>query len=123
MSDQPSLPTHLRLSLDRSIQFGPGKANLLEAIEKSGSIAAAGRAMRMSYKRAWSLVEQLNAAFAEPLVVVSRGGSRKGGASLTETGREVLVRYRAMQAASEAAIAEDLAALRALVRVDMSGEK
>ncbi|MEX6509014.1 winged helix-turn-helix domain-containing protein [Jiella sp. M17.18] len=118
---------HLRIRLDSGTSLGPGKANLLEAIGETGSIAAAGRRMKMSYKRAWSLVEDLNAAFREPLVASSRGGSAGGGAALTPTGERVLVAYRAMQASAEAAIAAEVAELRGLLAEpgfgDMSDEK
>ncbi|HWJ86860.1 MAG TPA: winged helix-turn-helix domain-containing protein [Pelagibacterium sp.] len=110
----PSGLGHLRITLDAEAYIGPGRADLLEGIERSGSIGAAGKAMGMSYKRAWSLVQALNAGFGAPLVVTSRGGSGQGGAQLTDLGREVLSRYRAMQAATEAAIEDDVAALRRL---------
>src|SRR5690606_37441883 len=99
--------------------MGPGRADLLEGIEKTGSIGAAGKAMGMSYKRAWSHVQALNVGFGAPLVTTSRGGSGQGGASLTDAGRAVLAHYRAMQDKAGTAIADDLAALRAL-RADMS---
>ncbi|WP_349293822.1 LysR family transcriptional regulator [Gemmobacter sp. 24YEA27] len=67
----------LRLYFDNAM-VGPGKAELLEHIRETGSISAAGRAMGMSYKRAWMLVEELNAAFASPLVASARGGSGGG---------------------------------------------
>lgn len=110
----PSGLGHLRITLDAEAYIGPGRADLLEGIERSGSIGAAGKAMGMSYKRAWSLVQALNAGFGAPLVVTSRGGSEQGGAQLTDLGREVLSRYRAMQSATEAAIEDDVAALRRL---------
>lgn len=68
----------------------------------------------MSYKRAWSLVQALNEGFGKPLVETARGGAAQGGALLTPLGVEVLARYRAMEKATEAAIADDVAALRAL---------
>lgn len=95
---------------------GPGKAELLQRIGETGSIAAAGRAMGMSYKRAWQLVETMNTTFAEPVVTSVRGGARGGGATLTETGAEVLAAYlHAVEAASAAAGpgADRLAALLA----------
>lgn len=109
----PSLVPRLRLLFDNRRIVGPGRADLLEGIRDTGSIAAAGRAMGMSYKRAWTLVEDLNATFDAPLVEMHRGGRGHGGASLTELGRDVLARYRRMQALSDAAIAGDLAALAA----------
>ncbi len=107
------------MELPGGVAIGPGKAALLEAIREAGSIAAAGRRLKMSYKRAWSLVEALNADFPDPLVESSRGGAAQGGAHLTERGAAVLSRYRAMEAKAAAAIAADLAALADLVRHDM----
>ena len=106
---------HLRIVLTANAYVGPGRADLLEGIERTGSIAAAGNAMGMSYKRAWSLVQALNEGFGRPLVEASRGGAGQGGAVLTPLGRQVLARYRAMQARTRAAIADDVAALRALI--------
>lgn len=83
--------------------IGPGKADLLEAIGRTGSISAAGREMRMSYRRAWVLVDQMNAAFVRPLVASKAGGSHGGGAELTRLGRDVLRRYRAMEKAAASA--------------------
>ena len=105
---------HLRITLDEEAYIGPGRADLLELIDKTGSISAAGKAMGMSYKRAWGLVQALNAGFGAPLVETARGGAAQGGAELTALGREVLARYRAMQDKTAAAIAGDVAALRAL---------
>lgn len=104
----------LRLVFDAAM-LGPGKAALLEGIRDSGSIAAAGRQMGMSYKRAWSLVEEMNAAFAAPLVASTRGGPGGGHAGLTDTGAQVLALYRAVLTKAEAAAATDIAALEALL--------
>ncbi len=95
--------------------IGPGKADLLERIEAAGSIAAAGRQMGMSYRRAWQLVETMNAMFAAPVVESARGGARGGGAAVTETGREVLRAYRDALRAAEAAAAPEMERLRALL--------
>ena len=105
----------LRLVLKRGVAFGPGKADLLERIRESGSIAAAGRSLGMSYTRAWHLVEAMNREFRAPLVARSKGGAARGGASLTELGNEVLERFRRLDAAAQRAVARDLAALRRLV--------
>ena len=77
--------------------MGPGKAELLDRIAASGSIAAAAREMGMSYKRAWMLVETMNAAFREPVVDSTRGGTGGGGARLTGTGEAVLAHFRAIE--------------------------
>lgn len=104
--------------------MGPGKAELLEGIRDTGSIAAAGRRMGMSYKRAWMLVEEMNAAWQPPLVSSARGGAGGGGAQLTDTGAEVLRLYREVMARAEAATEEPIAALQRFLKVpDMSGGK
>ena len=113
--------THLRVTLSETAYIGPGRADLLELIAAHGSIAAAGKAMGMSYKRAWGLVQTLNTGFGAPLVESSRGGAAQGGAHLTEAGRLVLARYRAMQDKTRQAIAGDVAALRRAF--DMSSKK
>ncbi|WP_051212688.1 winged helix-turn-helix domain-containing protein [Rubritepida flocculans] len=112
-SRSPRRALTLRLTLREDVALGPGKAELLEAIRDTGSIAAAGRRMRMSYQRAHDLVSALNAGFAAPLVESAIGGSKGGGARLTPLGAEVLAAYRAAEAAAEAAVAESLARLHA----------
>jgi len=106
----------MRINLRKGIAFGPGKADLLERIRDTGSIAAAGRQMKMSYARAWSLVGAMNRDFSAPLVRSAKGGARRGGAELTALGAEVLRRYRRMQAAAERSISADLRALRGRLR-------
>ena len=113
--------THLRVTFSDDFYMGPGRADLLAGIAETGSISAAGKAMGMSYKRAWSLVQALNEGWGTPLVETSRGGAAQGGASLTADGRFVLERYRAMQAATRAAIAGEVADVRK--RLDMSKRK
>ena len=102
--------------------LGPGKAALLDGIARTGSISAAGREMGMSYKRAWMLVETLNAMFRAPLVESARGGAGGGGATLTETGQQVLALYRGIEAAAAEVNADRIAALKAL-QADTSGRK
>jgi molybdate transport system regulatory protein len=118
----PEATLRLRLLFGDRLVLGPGKAELLARIRDTGSISAAGRAMGMSYKRAWSLVEEMNAAFRDPLVSSARGGAGGGGASLTEAGVTVLAAYGAMLAATETATARDVAVIAGLLR-DMSGQK
>jgi molybdate transport system regulatory protein len=105
---------HLRVAITETAYIGPGRADLLELIAETGSIAAAGRRMGMSYRRAWMLIKALNDGFG-PLVETSRGGSEQGGARLTATGEEVLRLYRHMQDETRGAIAPDVAALREIV--------
>jgi molybdate transport system regulatory protein len=99
-------------------RIGPGKARLLESIRETGSISAEARDMRMSYKRAWVLLDSMNQAFTEPLVTAASGGAGGGGALLTEFGAEVLERYRRIHARADAQAAEDLAALGCRARVE-----
>lgn len=112
----PAPRLKLRLEYAGPLVIGPGKAELLERIDRLGSIAAAGREMGMSYKRAWSLIESLNAAFSQPVVTRSRGGSGGGGASLTPSGREMVARFRNLERLVETEGAEDLAALGGLLK-------
>lgn len=108
----------LRIVLRPDVAIGPGKADLLDGIEETGSIAAAGRRLGMSYKRAWSLIESLNVAFGAPLVVTSRGGNRRGGAELTALGQKVLSLYRKMELRTQAAIKRDVSFLQRLLPPD-----
>ncbi len=103
-------PLSLRIDLPRG-RIGPGKIALLEAIEREGSISAAGRALGMSYKRAWDLVDALNGLLGEAVVMASPGGHRGGGAALTEAGRGLVADYRAIERAAHAAAGPRLAAL------------
>ncbi len=101
----------IRIDLDRDGRLGPGKVMLLERIAEGGSISAAGRAMDMSYRRAWQLVADLNASFAAPLVIAQMGGRRGGGATLTGLGARLVAEYRAIEREAEAAVAPRLQAL------------
>jgi molybdate transport system regulatory protein len=105
-----------RLIVKGERAFGPGKADLLEKIAATGSISAAAREMEMSYSRAWSLVETMNAAFKQPLVEAATGGRRGGGAEVTEAGLKVLALYRKMQAAVEKQTKDYSAPFSALLR-------
>lgn len=95
----PRMRTHLRIMLDDEIAFGPGKADLLEAIRDTGSISAAGKKLGMSYRRAWLLVDAMNRCFRAPLVETAAGGVAGGGAHLSQAGAEIVAQYRALEAA------------------------
>ena len=105
----------LRVLLGSATAMGPGKADLLEAIEAEGSITRAARRMGMSYRRAWLLVEAMNECFRAPLIETARGGRRGGGARLTALGRDALSRYRAMEAKATADLEADVAAFGELL--------
>jgi len=102
-----------RIVLEPGIALGPGKADLLQAIDETASLTAAAARFGMSYKRGWSLVRELNAAFAEPLVETEKGGAGGGGgARLTPRGKYVLKRFRKMAADASRAIEAGVADLR-----------
>ncbi len=110
----PSKPTHrlsIRIDLAGGARIGPGKIALLEEIARSGSISAAGRAMKMSYRRAWELVEDLNRNLGEPVVETAAGGSGGGGTRLTPGGERLVQQYRAMERAATATAQDYLDAL------------
>ena len=113
-SPRPAPVVRLRLMLGNGHALGPGKADLLDAISTSGSISAAGRAMRMSYKRAWQLVDDMNRSFKSALVETSKGGGQGGGARLTRSGRAVLAAYRRMEARTARSCAAEIRALQRL---------
>ena len=107
------LKIKLQLACGEEWALGPGKADLLEAIERCGSISAAGRAMGMSYRRAWLLVDTMNRCWTAPLVDATPGGGGGKGARLTPCGRDMLAAYRALEANLATASAQD-PALRTL---------
>jgi len=102
----------LRIRIGRDFVLGPGKVDLIEEIGRSGSISAAGRALGMSYKRAWQLVDALNRMFPEPVVISAVGGAHGGGARLTEFGRQVAAAYRRAEARTLSAVREEFKRLR-----------
>ena len=106
----------IRIDFDDEGRLGPGKVALLEQIESEGSISAAGRAMNMSYKRAWELVAEINQSFTEPLVCAKTGGKTGGGAVLTPRGVELIRHYRAIERKALSATASHLKALQAISR-------
>jgi molybdate transport system regulatory protein len=98
----------LRVLGRRAAAIGPGKAELIERIDATGSISAAARAMGMSYRRAWQLVEALNSDFRETVIETAVGGRAGGGAQVTPFGRGLAATYRAMEEKASAAIAAQL---------------
>ncbi len=88
---------HLRIDFGAGRSIGPGKIRLLELINETGSISAAGRALEMSYRQAWLLVDELNRMFAKPVVSAQTGGGGGGGTIVTETGNDIVRLYREME--------------------------
>jgi molybdate transport system regulatory protein len=120
MTDAPIATTdelpwlRLRVMLGDGAYMGPGRADLLQGIAETGSIAAAGRRMSMSYRRAWLLVEALHQDFGSPMVTTAIGGRRGGGAQLTPLGEAVLQGYRQIVARCQTAAETEMQALAAL---------
>lgn len=120
MSANETSGARLRVVIAPGVGIGPGKAALLEGIRDTGSIAAAGRRIGMSYKRAWQLVATLNDHFPAPVIEATKGGKAGGGASLTPLGEELLAGYREMQTLTDAAIGPVLKRLQRLGRPSKS---
>ncbi len=97
-----------RLQFDPEGRIGRGKIELLAHIKETGSISAGGRAMDMSYRRAWLLVDEMNRLFREPVVESQRGGKQGGGAVLTPFGEALIAHYQAMEEKARAALADEI---------------
>jgi molybdate transport system regulatory protein len=106
----------LRIGSDRELALGPGKVALLEAIRDTGSISGAGRKLRMSYRRAWLLVDAMNRAFVEPVIETSTGGREGGGTVLTAVGEEIIRRYRRIEALATKVSSKEILAITRLMR-------
>jgi molybdate transport system regulatory protein len=106
----------LRVDFGSTRSIGPGKIRLLEAIDRTGSISQAGRALGMSYRRAWLLIDDMNRCFRYAVVTAKPGGSQGGGAVLTEFGTELVRDYRAIESAAEVAAKKRLRGLEAALR-------
>jgi molybdate transport system regulatory protein len=104
-----------RIYCGADIALGPGKIDLLQAIDTTGSIRQAAAQLDMSYMRAWSLVRTMNACFTAPLVHAARGGTQGGRAELTGTGRTVLSLYERIVRESERAAAPSWKRLEGLL--------
>lgn len=111
----PSAPALVRILFPAPLNLGPGKIRLLVAIRDSGSISGAARQLRISYRRAWLMVDTLNKACPGGVVEAAAGGSKGGGTRLTPLGEQILACYQAMQTKAQAAVADEAAALVRLV--------
>ena len=107
----------LRLSIGHSIAMGPGKADLLETIAACGSISSAAKQMKMSYRRAWELVDLMNKCFKQPVVTTSPGGAHGGGAQVTEFGMLILKSYRDMVRKANAAATQEINFINTHIRL------
>ena len=105
---------HLRIDFGGERSIGPGKVRLLELINETGSISAAGRALAMSYRQAWLLVDEMNQMFREPVVTAQTGGGG-GGTSVTETGNDIVRLYREMERRAYGASSPEIRSLARLL--------
>lgn len=112
----PMARLRLRITVDEVIAIGPGKVDLLEAVQAQGSISGAARSLGMSYRRAWLLLSALNQSLKTPAFVTSQGGEQGGGAHLTATGEALIRHYRAFEAQALAAGAPQMAQLLKLLK-------
>ncbi len=110
--------THLsiRINLASGDRIGPGKIKLLEAIQSAGSISGAARAIGMSYRRAWLLVEEINRTVREPAVTAATGGAHGGGAVVTPVGEQIIGLYRAIETQARTAAGSEFRAIGKLIR-------
>ena len=106
----------LRVDFGSGRALGPGKVRLLEAIEKTGSISQAGRALGMSYRRAWLLVDDMNHCFRDAVISAQPGGAHGGGATLTPFGQKLVERYRAIETEAMDATRKHLSDLEAALK-------
>src|SRR5208282_456077 len=113
----------IRLDFELGRRLGAGKIALLESIDKTGSISAAGRAHQMSYRRAWLLVDELNQLFATPVVAAHHGGARGGGAALTNQGRRIVALYRDAEAKMRAAAQTEIDAIEGALTSGRQAER
>ncbi len=112
----PELHARFRILCGPDIAIGPGKAELLEYVQDTSSIARAAKRMKMSYMRAWTLIKTMERCFKQPLVRAARGGVKGGGAALTETGQKALTLYHQLEAESLQATQTTWSELRRLLR-------
>ena len=113
---KPKSSPQIRVLLGAVVAIGPGKADLIDAIGRTGSISAAAREMGMSYRRAWDLVDTMNRCFRSAVVRTSTGGRGGGGAQVTPFGRDVVRRYRAMETKAAKSVTREMKGLSALMK-------
>lgn len=112
----PDLRFRIRVMREGAIAVGPGKIDLLEAVRDHGSISAAARSMNMSYRRAWMLMDELNQSLTSPATTSEHGGNTGGRSVLTPVGEEIIRLYRGIEADALVACADQITALRRLVK-------
>lgn len=114
-ASKPVVRFRLRVTCGETVAIGPGKIQLLEAIQRTGSLTAAAKSIDMSYRRAWLLIDELNRALKEPAVESAKGGEHGGGSVLTSVGERVVQQYRSIEAAAAASCKAQIRALTSLL--------
>ena len=76
------------------VLFGMGRVKILEAIDRSGSINAAAKSLKMSYRAVWGRIKATEERLGKPLVVRTTGGASGGGSILTPYARELISEYK-----------------------------
>jgi molybdate transport system regulatory protein len=122
MANMSSTQLSIRIDLANGKRIGPGKIALLEAIAVAGSISGAARSLDMSYRRAWLLVEEINASLREPAVAASTGGQHGGGAALTSMGEQIIDLYRAIEDRARVASNSEFRTIEKLTRKKTKAE-
>ncbi len=112
---KPQLRLRMRVTVDDTIAIGPGKIALLEALDETRSITAAAKTLGMSYRRAWTLIDELNRSLRQPAVISAAGGTQGGGSELSESGRQLLELYRGIEAQAQAACKTEIQRLLKLL--------
>jgi molybdate transport system regulatory protein len=115
-SDHPEVHFRMRIRQAESVAIGPGKIDLLEAVQKHGSISAAARSLGMSYRRAWLLIDELNRTLKHPATVSEAGGVAGGGCVLTPVGEKIIFLYRDIEVQATKTCAPQITALTSLLR-------
>lgn len=114
-SGKAELRFRMRITAGGAVAVGPGKIALLEAVAHTGSITAAAKALDMSYRRAWLLLDTLNRSLRRPAVASVKGGAHGGGCELTEVGRELVALYRRVERQAAVACRADIRRLMGLI--------
>lgn len=112
---KPVVRFRLRVTCGETVAIGPGKIQLLEAIQRTGSLTAAAKSIGMSYRRAWLLIDELNRALKIPAVESAKGGEHGGGSVLTSVGEKLVQQYRSIEAAAAASCKAQIRALTGLL--------
>jgi molybdate transport system regulatory protein len=116
------ITVRVRIYFGETLAIGPGRIELLEGVQRTGSLSQAARDMGMSYRRAWLLMQSLNESLSSPASFATRGGRRGGGATVTSTGRALIQTYRRTEAKVARNISERFARFARHTRASTSSK-